>query len=235
MNCARHVFIFQLNNEFNIFQRICIVLYYWLNNLFFHAEYMDYDEVMRVLSAAGFMYCEPLCVCSFDEAVNYPLGFVTTLPSLFGLPPIKDNLAEGVVIKPMHTVMMDTKTGQRRVIFKRKIEKFSERKPIVPKTKHAKDKSYQTSNEAELLKYEMYALITEQRLVNAISKIGLPCESDKSKWLEVKENLVKDVIETLQEEQEQLWEVCLSAAKGLLIKEINQQCSQLVEEYRQKQ
>ena len=97
---------------------------------------MDYDEVMRVLSAAGFMYCEPLCVCSFDEAVNYPLGFVTTLPSLFSLPPIKDNLAEGVVIKPMHTVMMDTKTDREGWFSKEKLISFLNENPcIVPKTK----------------------------------------------------------------------------------------------------
>ena len=88
---------------------------------------MDYDEVMRVLSAAGFMYCEPLCVCSFDEAVNYPLGFVTTLPSFFSLPPIKDR--RGCDITHAH-YDDGHQNGQRRMIFKRKIDKFSERKPM---------------------------------------------------------------------------------------------------------
>ena len=55
------------------------------------------------------MYSKPLSVCSFEEAVNYKINFITHLPAQFGLPPIDDNLAEGVVIKPMKEIIMETR------------------------------------------------------------------------------------------------------------------------------
>ena len=200
-------------------------------------EYLDYDVVMSVLSDAGFMYSKPLDICAFEEAMNFKLGFVTPLPAQFGLPPIKDNLAEGVVIKPMKNVLVETKKGKKRLIFKRKIDKFSERKPVGPKPTKTpkKSKSLSPINESELLTYEMYALITEQRLINAISKIGMPYgETSEQTWVDIQELMVEDVKSTLQEDNEELWQACSPAARGVVFKEIDDQCSDVVTAYRQK-
>ena len=198
-------------------------------------EYMDYDKAMSVLSQAGFMYSEPLCICTLEKALSYPLGFATPLPTQFGLPPVADNLAEGIVIKPLQTVAMETEKGTKRVIFKRKIEKFSERRPLGPRIKSKKKRN--NDEKTDLLKYEMYSLVTEQRLINTISKLGQPEEREEDKWREVRTMLIKDVKDTLQEENEELWEACLQfspIAMETVIKEIEDQCFGLIEMYRTK-
>ena len=197
---------------------------------------MDYDIVMGVLSEAGFMYSKPLSVCTYEEAMDYKIGFITHLPAQFGLPPIKDNLAEGVVIKPMQNVVMETsKRQQVRLIFKKKIDKFSERKPRgMPENnkKGEEVKPFSGIDTSDLLKYEMYPLITEQRLTNAISKIGLPYDGDETKWLEIKEMVEYDVRDTLEEENEELWKGCPSVAMKRLMNEIVNECGELIADYR---
>ena len=198
-------------------------------------EYMDYDKAMSVLSQAGFMYSKPLCICTLEEALSFDLGFATPLPTQFGLPPVADNLAEGIVIKPLQTVAMETEKGMKRVIFKRKIEKFSERRPLGPRIQSKKKKN--NDEKTDLLKYEMYSLVTEQRLINTISKLGQPEEREEDKWREVRTMLIKEVKDTLQEENEELWEACLQfspIAMETVMKEIEDQCFGLIEMYRTK-
>ena len=192
--------------------------------------------MMSVLSEAGFMYSKPLSICSFEEAISFKIGFVTHLPTQFKLPPIDDNLAEGVVIKPMQNLHLSIKKGFKRVIVKRKIAKFSERKAIgsPPKKKTQKDTTYTTSNNFELLKYEIFALVTNQRLDNAISKIGLPYEAEDKKWSEIREMMEADVMETLQDDNDELWEGCSHAVRDMLTGEARDQCKQLVTLYKQK-
>ena len=95
-------------------------------------------------------------------------------------------------------------------------------------------KSPNVVSSVELLKYEMYALITEQRLINAISKIGLPYDGDETKWLEIKEMIEIDVKDTLQDENEELWKTCPSGAIKQIMKEVRSECNQLIADYRKK-
>ena len=192
--------------------------------------------MMTILSKAGFMYSNPLSICSFEEAISFKIGFVTHLPAQFKLPAIDDNLAEGVVIKPMKNLVLPEKKGLKRVIVKRKIEKFSERKAIgsPPKKNTKKNTTYTTSNNFELLKYEIFALVTNQRLDNAISKIGLPYEAEDKKWSEIREMMEADVMETLQGDNEELWEGCSHTVRDMLTGEARDHCEQLVTLYQQK-
>lgn len=193
---------------------------------------MDYDVVMAVLSQAGFMYSQPLAVCtSFEEAVHYKIGFVTPLPAQFGLPSIEDNLAEGIVIKPMKNVVNDYK---QRVIFKKKIDKFSERKPKGPPKAQKKGKETNDRNSPqnlELLKYEMYALSTDQRLINTVSKVGPPLEQEDDKWKEILQLLQTEIEETLEEENQELWQKCSVTEREVVLKEMRSECGRLLNEY----
>lgn len=194
---------------------------------------MDYDIAMSLLSGAGFMYSRPLFSGTLEEVTDYPLGFITTLPAQFGLPTIDNNLAEGVVIKPLKNVVIETRKGPMRIIFKRKIPKFSERRALPRPIEHEDlKKRYKDPDNFEMLKYEMYALITEQRLVNAISKLGRP--EKKEDYIELKKELVGDVMETLQDDNKEMWAKCEEDcnAMAMLKKEVWSQCSQLIKSYK---
>lgn len=209
------------------------------------------------------MYAEPLIVGTLQAMMSYPLGFESKLPAKFGLPALdKPNVAEGIVIKPLKNIVLDTQKGLKRVIFKRKVEGFAEVKS------RGRDYSYKKQTEAwmpnsrhdlELLKYEMLALITTQRVVNVISKLGRPpllsLQTDKSKtlagkqkkqggsilfehqveWKDIILGLVKDVIEELESEHSELWALCQGDREkmGEIMREMKEQCTECVEEYRE--
>ena len=151
---------------------------------FFDAGYLDYDVCMELFKQSGFLYAEPLATGTLQAMISYPLGFESKLPAKFGLPPLdKPNVAEGIVIKPVKDVVLESKKGPKRVIFKRKVEGFAEVKPrgrdrvANGYKKQAEDATWTPDNDGqdfELLRYEMLALITMQRVVNVVSKLGRP-------------------------------------------------------------
>ena len=197
-------------------------------------DYLDYDVCIQLLKNSGFLYAEPLCTGSLQTMLGYPLGFQTKIPPKLGLPSLegRSNTAEGIVIKPLKNVVLETSKGPRRVIFKRKVEKFLERKQRT----RPSDKNQYSKQQAdlELLKYEMYALVTEQRAVNVISKLGLP--SSDEDWEAITEDLVGDVLEQLSSDHEELWSKCQQEPLLLeqIMEELGKESSQVVVEYRER-
>lgn len=199
---------------------------------------MDYDDAMVLFERAGFMFCRPLAMGSLEEVFNYPLGFLTTIPGTFGLPPIEENLAEGVVVKPLKNSMIMTHKGPRRLIFKRKIEKFSERKALPRPECHLKEEQRREDEKwkgekGETLRYEIFSLITEQRVINAITKLGQP--QTKNEWNGVKNELVSDVMETLKEDNEEEWSECDPPTVQMLTNETKKQCGIFIHQYKKQQ
>jgi hypothetical protein len=72
---------------------------------------MDYDAAIVLFKEAKIFYAEPLFTGSFEECLDYPIKFKTTIPGKLKLPDlISENFAEGVVIKPMkNTYILNTK------------------------------------------------------------------------------------------------------------------------------
>jgi hypothetical protein len=66
---------------------------------------------------------------TFNEVIKFDVeNFVTTLPAIFGLPPIENNIAEGLVLK---LAGANAFTGKgSRVIIKLKSDRFKEVCPI---------------------------------------------------------------------------------------------------------
>lgn len=204
--------------------------------LIFFSGYLDYDVSMKLFKGCGFLYAEPLAVGTLQQMLSYPIGFQTKLPAKFGLPPIdgKSNTAEGLVIKPLKTVQLETKKGLKRVIFKRKVEGFMETKERAFPAHSDKRQYGKYQNEFELLKYELYALITEQRVVNVVSKLGRP--ESESEWEEVVEGMVGDVLESLSSDNGEEWEACQRDPCLLeeLMQELQDESLRAVEQYRAK-
>jgi hypothetical protein len=85
---------------------------------------------------------------------------------------LEKNQAEGIVIKPMRELTVSTKKGATRAIVKKKAPEFSEIKyheAVKPKSGN----SGEISENVDILKWEVLAYVTENRLNNAISKTGL--------------------------------------------------------------
>ena len=195
------------------------------------AAYMDYNTCMELFKSSGFLYAEPLAVGSLQDMENFPLGFKTTIPAKLGLPPLPEgisNIAEGIVVKPLKNTMFETMKGIKRAIFKRKVDGFRERKPRGPRQKlfNAHGSSDETPPDYEVMKYEMLALVTEQRVVNAISKLGAPqkksIEGTVPSWSNIERAVLTDILAELKLDDE-LWEKFNKMSKhfkGMLMVEV---------------
>ena len=137
--------------------------------------YLDYDLCITLFEKANLFYAQPLLIGSFTEALNYSVDFQSTIPKLLKLVPPKDNPAEGIVVKPIKTIVIQGKKNKERVIFKRKAEKFNER--------IASNKFY--TNDNDLIKF-LETFVTKNRYNNLISKNGKNMKDDEifTKYIE---------------------------------------------------
>ena len=140
--------------------------------------YLDYEQVMELCKTFNILYCKPLFCGCFEQAQNYQLEFQSTIFSMFSLPKLSDcdNLAEGIVIKPLKNISLPTKKGIRRVIYKRKHPKFIETKSkFLPQS----DFSSIYGGDVLVAKYELFALLNENRIQSAVSKSGYPKDDEQ--------------------------------------------------------
>lgn len=198
--------------------------------------YVDYDTCIELFKSCGFLYAEPLAIGNLQDMINFPLGFNSTIPPKLGLPPLPTNVAEGIVVKPLKNVLVECKGSTKRVIFKRKVKNFCERKSRREEKKEL-SLPYTSQMEYTALKYEMLALITPQRIVNTISKLGLPnkasADSSDPSWKDIESGLMDDVIAELKLEDD-VWEKFNTMPRQLkvaLMTEIREECKTSVEEY----
>ena len=141
------------------------------------SNYLDFATSIQYFKNANLLYVEPLAIFpSYEKACFYKLGFNTTIPAKLGLPELSVNKAEGIVIRSMTD----------RFIIKKKIQEFSE-------TIYS-DNSVKTCDK----KLIGMTMITENRLNNAISKVG---ELDDYRY-EIYKLLVQDILYELNVKDE---------------------------------
>lgn len=164
--------------------------------------YVDYDIALSICEEAGIFCVAPLFIGSYQEALAYPLGFGSTIPARLGLPPLPEaNRAEGVVIKPLKTLLIETKKGAIRPVLKKKIPEFAEDKRFSEAQKWSA-LSPSTQSALDLLKWEAFNLVTENRLQSAVSKVGALTAGDRQRARRVFSIFVEDVLEQLERTQE---------------------------------
>lgn len=113
--------------------------------------YLDFYKAIEIFKKSGIMYCKPLAIFNkLNDALNYNYNFESTIYKKFKLPTIKNNKAEGVVIRSMTD----------RYIVKLKISEFSE-------TKYS-DNSISKNDIYKIAKTH----ITQNRFNNTVSKVG---------------------------------------------------------------
>ena len=134
--------------------------------------YLDFNKSIELFKKVNLFYTEPLqTFSSYEKANDYKIGFDTQIPAKFGLPNIVPNKAEGIIIRSM--------VG--RYIVKKKIPEFSE-------TIYS-DNSLTNTDKLE----KGFLMITENRLNNAISKIG---SFEDNKYL-IYDLMAQDILDEL--------------------------------------
>lgn len=140
-------------------------------------HYLHFRDSLDYFKRVGLFHVEPLAVFNtYEEALEFDYHFTSTIPEKLGLSiPAGCNIlnkAEGVVIRSM--------TG--RYLVKRKIPEFSETAVYSDNKLNKED-----------TKALAFAMLTENRLNNAISKVG-GLEENRN---EIYDLLVEDVIDEL--------------------------------------
>lgn len=163
-------------------------------------EFLDFEDAKALCTAAGFMFAQPLVRGSLEECVAAPLEYDSTIPARIGMPqlPSGTNLAEGYVVRPARLAHLTEaqraaavgEGGRRRLVFKRKNPRFEERVAISARAAKRGGKRRGGAaagggssaggagagepTPAKLLSWELSALVNEQRLDSAVSKVGHP-------------------------------------------------------------
>lgn len=176
--------------------------------------FLDFNDAKDLTETAGFLHVQPLLVGSFREAIAYPFEFESTIPARLNMPPLPPgaapNLAEGVVIKQLHET-----PGTRRVL-KQKIDAFSEKRfnaAQKPNATRAAGTEGQ-SGALQVFKWEALANVTEQRLVNVLSKEGWVDWQDPTKAKQILRLFVADIMEATREDNPAEWVAFGSLSKG---------------------
>lgn len=199
----------------------------------FGSQYLDYDITLQVLHDVGMMRAEPLLIGKFEQVFNYKIEFESTIPQILKLPALdKANKAEGVVIKPVKSIYIETKKGRVRPIIKNKIPEFAEDNRF----HQAQKWDYQQQLNVELLiSQQVLGFVTLNRLKNVISKVGRISEKNNQRERQIKllvELLIWDVLDSFNEtESENIFNNLSSESQELIMNNLEEAALKLVEEY----
>ena len=154
------------------------------------------------MKVVTFFFAKPLAIGSLTEALNYNLNFQSIISQWLGLPALnQDNLAEGIVIKPMKSIQLETKKGSIRPIIKRKHERFNEIKfHQVQKWSYIPSDS-SLEDQLDFLLPDLQSLVNANRLQNTFSKIGQIDPDNKTRMEAIKQLFLEDVFDSFEEEQ----------------------------------
>lgn len=156
--------------------------------------FLSVEETNSLFEKYGFFYAKTLFTGTLDDCLAHPNAFVSHIPEWLGLPPIENNICEGIVIRPV--VPMFLRNGSR-VMIKSKNERFAEKKTQRGPGPEL-DPAANYSNEMKELMAVLATFITEPRLDNVVSHIGevqLPRDFGKLTGL-----FAKDIFEDFMKE-----------------------------------
>jgi Rnl2 family RNA ligase len=181
--------------------------------------YVDYDVAEMIFKKVGLLYAEPMARGTFAELCALSNVFATTIPKKLGHPAIDENVAEGLVIKPVVNVCLSTGS---RVILKSKNEKFSETQKVKDTTK-SKDNSIRPEIAACI-----DSMVTANRLDNVISKFG---EISMSDFGDMMKEMNLDVLDDFPQEYEEIYTSIDEEEWPAVKKYLNRKCSALIRKY----
>jgi len=148
-------------------------------------KYLDVTFINKLFEKNKILYAKTLFTGTIEECLSYPNSFDSVIPKQLGLPEIKPNVCEGVVIRPLTYLKFNNNT---RVILKNKNEKWSENL----KQKNKIKRNEKLPHKIIKLQEAILTYTTENRLNNVISKIGEVSLNDFGKVIAM---FSKDIVE----------------------------------------
>ncbi|MGY3795704.1 RNA ligase family protein [Aquimarina sp. 433] len=167
--------------------------------------YLDYESSVSFFEKYEIFYAKPLLVGKFGEALNFDTRINSAIPKQLNLPELKENLIEGVVIKPFNQI--DNKSIPFRPIIKLKNKEFDEEKKFhqAEKWTYIPNISSKTEDLSFILN-ELRNYITVNRLESAISKIGALDFTNEQRIIDIKNEFFLDTLVDFNENNKNLLE-----------------------------
>ncbi|MDN5423834.1 MAG: 2'-5' RNA ligase [Chryseobacterium sp.] len=189
--------------------------------------YLDYETSLAYFKQFEIFHAQPLLIGKFNEAMNFNIRINSAIPKEFKLPELKDNLIEGVVIKPFN--LIDKNSLFSRPIIKLKNPEFDEEE----KFHEAEKWSFipNISSKTEDLSFiidELRNYITQNRLKSAISKIGKPDRSNPLRMAEIKTEFSEDVITDFNENNNNLLNDLSPDEKEWIMKRVDSEINRIM-------
>ncbi|MEP0855224.1 RNA ligase family protein [Trichocoleus sp. DQ-U1] len=198
-------------------------------------DYIDYEKTLKLFQQVEMLAAKPLFIGKYEQAIAQNIEFESTIPGLLGLPKLPfSNQAEGIVIKPVKSIYIDTPKGRIRPVLKRKIPKFAEESRFHQAEKWSSQKlatSPPYLSDEKWLHEAMLALVTENRLMNTLSKLGRVSGKDPKAIDKVFQLFVNDVIETFDESYESIFKSLPEKSQQTLIEQLEQESKKLINNY----
>jgi Rnl2 family RNA ligase len=158
-------------------------------------HYLDYETVINHCQKVHLPYAKPLLIAPLNEASDFNTKINSTIPVLLGLPPLQDNIMEGVVLKPF-------KASTVRAIFKIKNEQFKE-----DKFHQAQKWHFHNTQNIDIQDFiSMFKTYINQNRLNAVlSKTGRFSKNPSFEQLSYIKNLfLEDAMESFTEDFKEL-------------------------------
>jgi Rnl2 family RNA ligase len=189
--------------------------------------YLDYETSLTYFKQFGIFYAKPLFIGKFTEALNFNTRINSTIPKEFELPELKDNLIEGVVIKPFNQI--DNNTLFTRPIVKFKNTEFDEEDKFheAEKWSFIPDVSSKTEDLSFIME-ELRNYITQNRLKSAISKIGQLDRNNLIRISEIKTEFLNDVLIDFNENNNDLLNDLLPGEKEWIIERVDFEINKMI-------
>jgi Rnl2 family RNA ligase len=186
-------------------------------------RYLPVYELNKLVEESKFLYAKTLFEGTIDECLSYPNAFQSHIVDWLGLPPIDNNICEGVVIRPVEPVFF--RNGSR-LLLKNKNSKFAEKKTVKKSRPDllAAEPAYSKELNNMLIITEEY--VTENRLNNTISKIGdVSFPKDTGKLIGL---LSKDILDDFLKEYSGTYASLEKSEQKTLNRHINKQATDLI-------
>ncbi|MES2774421.1 MAG: RNA ligase family protein [Bacteroidota bacterium] len=166
-------------------------------------QYLDYDSAIRYFEQSGLLYVKPLFTGKLNEVLDFNLRINSTIPPALGLPPLDNNLIEGVVIKPLaHSSLRHT---DLRPIIKLKNPEFDEDNKFHEAEKWSFIPKVSTRTEQlSFLVEAMAPYINANRINSAISKIGRPDPANEQRQAAISKEILDDVCDDFDIDNDQM-------------------------------
>jgi len=185
-------------------------------------RFLSVDEANAFFEQGGFFYAKTLFRGSLNQCLQFPNDGPSSIATWLELPPIEDNICEGIVIRPVATTYLH---NGARVLLKSKNARFAEKKAIKKRTpKLFVEPSYSESLNHLLGVIEEY--VTENRLNNVVSKIGqISVPKDTGKLIGL---FSKDVLDDFLKEHSGEYAAIEKSEQKVLNKHINSLATNLI-------